>query len=491
MKIEFLHEPELAFGIGRHIDIKFGLMNYGPLDYASPSAPKQIKLGIIGTTETVEGLQAWLERCHDEIPAKKSRQPYLFPRFPGFNPDESFRASLIIDQRLLRIIPQRAFDTLCKLTDVGQLVTEAVEIFVTELRYLSENNRDAVLMCAVPMAFLDRIEELTRPRDDKEEGDSAEEEETAAEEQNKHQLDFHDMLKARAMSLKMPIQIILPPTYDESKRRQQKAHPERTRKLQDEATRAWNFHTALYYKAGGIPWRLIREASDLTTCYIGVSFYKTLDGSRLMTSIAQVFNERGEGVIVRGGPARISKEDRQPHLQEQDAHQLLTDALERYRQEHHTLPARIVLHKSSTYNAEEMDGFTNAVQTQRIEYVDLLNLSNSFTRLFRTGVYPPLRGTFLSLDSQSHVLYTRGSVDFFATYPGMYVPLPLAFRCAKTEHTPKFLAQEILALTKMNWNNTQFDGGDPITLRASYQVGAILKYVGEHDRIEPRYSFYM
>ena len=40
-----------------------------------------------------------------------------------------------------------------------------------------------------------------------------------------------------------------------------------------EATRAWNIHTALYYKAGGIPWRLVRDAAELTN-----NTGKTLDG---------------------------------------------------------------------------------------------------------------------------------------------------------------------------------------------------------------------
>ena len=63
--------------------------------------------------------------------------------------------------------------------------------------------------------------------------------------------------------------------------------------------------------------------------------------------------------------------------------------------------------------------------------------------------------------------------------------------CAQTVKTSKFLAQEILALTKMNWNNTQYDGGEPITLRAAHQVSGILKYIDEDDHIEPRYSFYI
>lgn len=47
--------------------------------------------------------------------------------------------------------------------------------------------------------------------------------------------------------------------------------------LQDEATRAWNLHIALYYKADGTPWRMPRRDSDLSTCYVGVSFYRTTD----------------------------------------------------------------------------------------------------------------------------------------------------------------------------------------------------------------------
>lgn len=43
----------------------------------------------------------------------------------------------------------------------------------------------------------------------------------------------------------------------------------------------------------------------------------------------------------------------------------------------------------------------------------------------------------------------------------------------------------------MNWNNTQFDNLNPITIRASRQVGSILKYTAEDDRIEHLYKFFM
>ena len=200
----------------------------------------------------------------------------------------------------------------------------------------------------------------------------------------------------------------------------------------------------------------------------------------------------GKGLSSGGGKVKLSKKDRQIHLSHDDAFDLLDTTLQRYRDEHKTLPGRVVLHKSSSYNDEELAGFHAAADSNRISSVDLVNISEeSGIRLFRYGNYPPLRGTFLSLSEKRHLLYTRGSVEFFSTYPGMYIPSPILMETASVEQTPSFLATEILALTKMNWNNTQFDGALPITLRAAKQVSKILKYVGDNEAIEPRYSFYM
>jgi len=206
---------------------------------------------------------------------------------------------------------------------------------------------------------------------------------------------------------------------------------------------------------------------------------------------AQVFNQLGEGVIVRGGAAKLSKEDRQPHLSSQDAKNLLDNALSRYRDVHRTFPARIVLHKTSTFNRDELEGFRASIQENRIDNFDLVSVGDSYMRLFRNGEYPPLRGTLLDLDQHVHILYTRGSIPFFETYTAKYPPVPFLFRCEATTQTPRTLAEEMLALTKMNWNNTQFDGREPITVGAARQVGGILKYIEAGGYVEPRYSAYM
>jgi len=263
-------------------------------------------------------------------------------------------------------------------------------------------------------------------------------------------------------------------------------------RLKDEATRAWNLHTALYYKAGGTPWRLPRRSTDLATCHIGISFYRTADRAELHTAVAQVFNERGDGVVVRGGTATIEKADRQPHLSAAGARGLLADALSAFRRTHGHLPARVVLHKTSRFNEAEQDGFQQAADEKGIDAVELLWIQRrAAPHLFRTGQLPSLRGTTLQLDAQSMVIYTRGSVEYFRTYPGMYVPQPLLVRAVSPNTDLLAAATDVLSLSKMNWNNAQLDERDPLTLRTASQVGAILKHVPAGTHIANRYAYYM
>ncbi len=481
MNVDFIHEPELEFGTGRHIDVRFGLMNYGPLDINDSLAPKEIRVGIVGTPETVEGVVRWLECCRGEIPAKASNQPNLFPRFPGFRNDNNWHAALVLDAKLQETIAPKEFEQLSRIGKPDEIVMTASSWFVDRFKSIDETYKVDVLICAAPMQLVPRmVEEPTTPL------------EAAIEASSEHRaLDFHNFLKAKAMCISKPVQIVLPMTYDESKRLRQRRNALAVRRLQDEATRAWNIHTALYYKAKGTPWRLPRDPSQFTSCYVGVSFYESLDRTKLLTSVAEVFNQRGEGMVVRGGPAKLFKEDRQVHIDAAVAEELLSSALATYKAVHHNLPARLVIHKTSTFNDAESEGFRSAAQKFGIHTLETVSVRESLVRLYRDGRYPPLRGTTLMLDDRTSILYTRGSVEFFSTYPGMYVPQSLAFHLAEGEQTMRFHAEEILALTKMNWNNTQFDGFEPITVRAARQVGKILKHVGEHDPIQQHYSFYM
>ena len=49
--------------------------------------------------------------------------------------------------------------------------------------------------------------------------------------------------------------------------------------VEDDATRAWNFWTGVYYKSGGVPWRV--TGLERGTCYVGVAFYRDKRGIHL------------------------------------------------------------------------------------------------------------------------------------------------------------------------------------------------------------------
>lgn len=488
MELRLLPEPELEFGASqRHVDIRFGLMQSGPLDSGTVTAPTRIRVGLVGEPDDLERLRDWLERCRDEIPAKQSRFPNLFPRFPGCHQSGPLETELVLATEFAAPLDGGHVRSILSAPRDQRALESAVDLFRERCAALEEKVKPDVFVCAPSDEILDALDaELP---DDL----GAEPEDAVGDEPRRRA--FHDVLKARLLSLRRPVQMVRPETYGSgerlSRRKRGRGDAVVVRRTQDEATRAWNLHVALYYKANGTPWRVIREESALTTCYVGISFYKSADDATLLTGMAQVFNERGHGVIVKGGPATVDKDDRRPRLERADATALLANALETYRREHKNLPARIVVHKTSEHADDEREGFREAAAAKGIELLDLISLAPASTRLFRHAYFPPLRGTHIAFAPRQNLLYLKGSVPFFETYPAMYVPRPVLIRFDDVHSGPLALAMEILSLSKQNWNNTQFDGGWPITIRAARQVGDILKHVREGDPVPPAYAYYM
>ena len=484
MRATIFDEPRLDFGHGgSHQDPRAGIADYGPVDLGTSAAPTRIRVGLVGPAEAISGARNWLERCRTPIEAKaNNRHPRLFRGFPGFDTECSFRAELVLDDTWTRTIPKRQLDRI--LTKPVNLATaECVDLYRREIADLSDKGAVDVIVVARPDELQDDIPNTTTGASNK--GDASTKVDAA-------RVDFHDLLKASSLGYGPPLQVMRSTTWDPT-RDTAKSRSRRSPSIQDEATRAWNLHTALYYKAGGVPWRVQRHSADLDSLYVGVSFFHSTDRGEVHTSVAQVFDERGEGVVVRGGPAARTKEDRQPHLRRPDAEDLLGTALDTYQREHHHFPARVVLHKTSQFDDQELTGFEAAADQRHIRHLELLWIvdASEGTRLFRNGDHPVLRGTFATIAERRHILYTRGSVDLYRVYPGMYIPTPLGIRPAMTEHSIETLAEEILALSKMNWNQSQLDGRLPITLSASKKVARILKNLPDEQPASSRYAMYM
>ena len=469
MKLTTLGEPLLEFGTGTHICPRTGIEHLGVYDKRDELRRTELRIGVVGRGEGVDLLDEWLEKCRNGIERKEeSKLLNLFRGFGGINQSYGFLTRLINSPQYTRTLKKSDISAVVKLASRAERVEKAGELYYEQIRFLAENRSVDVIVCVLPNEMFDSV--TTSTSDD-----------GSQERELEH--NFRRILKARCMHFGTPLQLVREKTILITKQAGDQ---------QDPATKAWNFCTALYYKGNRtIPWRLVEDTAKARSCYIGVGFYKSRDGETLSSSLAQVFDEFGHGIILRGTPVSIDKKNRHPYLSEDQAYELLRDALDEYDRALEHMPARIVIHKSSHFRESERNGFLRALDEKSIRSRDFVAITDTDIRLFGDKDYPPKRGTLLTISEAEGVLYTRGTVDFYKTYPGMYVPNPLKITVYEQDSSLESLCEEILGLTKMNWNNTQMDGRLPITLECASKIGDIMKYVSLTEKPQVSYSFYM
>lgn len=476
--------PLLEFGgPGMFTDPRDGLREGGPFDLRFGAARNtQIKIGLIGDPATVKLAEAWLERVRGALPADKGTAAY--PAFPGF--EAIFRAKMVTDARWTIVFDQPS-SNVEKALEEGNPVRRfetVVGMYQQAIHRLAqlETTKPDVVICCLSDDLIARCFTITRTlspeerraaRELKKRQDSSQLdmfEFSVVEEQPEDLLsrDFRRALKARAMLEMMPVQIVTSSLLLDD------------RANQGPATRAWNSSVGLYYKAGGIPWRMKLEGPE--TCFVGISFHhvKTKDRHLVKSSIAQAFSSQGEGFALRGGDVEYDeRQGRNVHLTEEQAHQLGVDVLSEYRDRVGGIPLRVVLHKTSSYNGAERDGFRRALA--EVPVVELINIMPTSFRLVRFGSYPPNRGTLCTVNGDKSYLFTTGYMPELNTYPGPHIPSPVQI-AGDVLGDVEQVAKDILGLARMNWNTASTTGGMPVTLFFARRVGGIMAEYGIIDK---------
>lgn len=504
MRLRFAHieEPKLQFGeYFEHEDTKTGLSEFGPFGINVPGLhTSEIRLGFIGTGETISDAQEWIEKCSGYIESEnlkiikemtQTNEDSLFGEefdfdapeirrldkilnrdFIGFNKDTPFQCSFQVNPRWERIINHRELQAILNIKDKEERITELVNLIGAQLASLTQTDPTPDI---IMIALTKEIEELA----------------DTVKISGNFYLNLRRAIKARAMNQAnpIPVQIIRRRTV------------EGTGGVQEPALRAWNFCTAQYYKAGGIPW--IPTTLEKNTCYIGISFYVAQDIDDRLTmrsSIAQAFDFLGQGLVLRGEPFEwdVDKLGKSPHLTRDAAKKLISSTLEEYARVIGTTPSRVVIHKTSKFwgsdrgDYDETSGFYDGIDAvTRYCDTDFITLMQTGTRIFREGTYPPLRGTYFCVEDSEHFLYTMGFVPYLETYPRTYVPTPWQITQHIGGSSPKDLFREVLTLTKMNVNNCNFADGAPITISFSRKVGEIMKHISPEEQVQSSYRFYM
>lgn len=480
-KLIYLKEPNLMFGYNQKAeDPRDGLIFWGPYD---KSKSNDFNIGIIGEQNGIYRLKRWLQKIRK--PMKSVDNDMARPFFPGF--ESIFEVGINFNSINEIEINPKAIETFLKYSDRHQRVKHLVDLFTDEL--IKFKNEEEHTVQAWFIIIPDKIYLYCRPEsvipfsaENVKEGLRKKERYESflfdkyneLQEAYNYEPHFHNQLKARLLKAKIITQIIRESTiaYEEISNLPQ-FRIEGIRKM--DTDKAWNISTTLYYKVGGRPWKL----SDIRdkVCYVGLVFKKDEKyvDPKFACCAAQMFLDSGDGMVFRGdvGPW-YSPENNQFHLSKYSAKNLLKKALQTYfNKNNNTYPDEIFIHGKTYFDDNEWEGFREASEGKS-KVTGIRIRDDKLFKIYREFAYPVLRGLVYVMNKHSALLWSRGFVSRLQTIIGSETPNALSIEIIRGEADIEIVCQDILALTKLNYNACKFSDGLPVTLRFADMIGEIL-----------------
>jgi hypothetical protein len=306
--------------------------------------------------------------------------------------------------------------------------------------------------------------------------------------------DLHDHIKAFCAARRLPVQLV----------REDKALAYPCR-----ASVMWRIGLALYAKAGGVPWKL--ADTDLETAYIGISYaVRPVDSDRprFVTCCSQVFDAEGSGLeFVAYDAHEVEVQRDNPFLSQTEMFRVMTRSLDLYRRRHAgRSPRRVMVHKTTEFKFEEMDGCMEALHlcesadlVQVVEDVNWRGIKISKKRDSSTGTpagYPVGRGTVVSLSPVDALLWTHGDVEGISEgrsyfQGGRGTPRPIRI-VRHAGHGPwDDTANAILGLSKMDWNNDALYDPLPVTIGYAKVLARVVKRMTGLGSAPYQFRFFM
>ena len=480
-------EPTLVFGLGQSVeDPRDGLSLFGPYD---PAQTFGVRYGVIGTKIGIERMCQWIEKV--QKPVYDEPLTRLRPPFPGF--EAVFGVPFPVKPTVKIEFSEADLSKFVHIGDRHKRTYETAGFFTQRIidAVRNEENRPELWFIIAP----EDVYKYCRPQSsvEKEQRISVEgtmkpsearrlisepdlfAERNQAATAYQFDPDFRNQIKGRLLSHGILTQIVRESTLAPQDFLNKAGKPTRhLEKLQSEI--AWNLSSAIYYKIGGRPWKLkgVREG----VCYVGLVFKRDEKNPNPQAACcaAQMFLDSGDGVVFKGnvGPWMTGKRGHF-HLTTHAANELLSQAITAYRAKHDgKAPKELFVHGKVKFNEAEWHGFKEAAGS-KTNVVGVKIADAEDFRLFReAGSMPAIRGLAWLQDSNNGYLLTKGFIPRLQTYPGKEVPRPLQIEICGGEASLETVLQDLLALTKLNYNSCKFADGVPVTLKFADAVGEVL-----------------
>ncbi len=475
------NEPELYFANnGTSIEPRAGLVKYGPIGIKEKDV-REIEIGTIATNDDFRFTKDFFQRLSDNIAQGFISKDSLLIDFPGLGAFSPLKFKFNLKDSNYVSITKFEINKIAEKNERIRRAEMTLELVKSKMEMLLAINdpKIEIIVLIIPQKLID----ITKmPQFEKQH--------ILTMHRNVSNIDqikipdffnFHHAIKVFSMKKGIPSQVILPYTI-------------RLKDTQDFATLAWNLSVALYYKATNTPWKLAEIQSN--TCYAGISFYREIKPNYrgMRTAMAQVFLRSGESQVIRGKPFEWQDQSKSPDLNQCQAKEIIQDIIDLFKQITKRQPQRLVLYKTSPFVDNEITGF-NQVCEKLPDGGDYIHVKeNTDFRMYPNSQFPTLRGTFISNNEKMKelMLYTTGFVPALNTYMGSGVPTPIQLTAYRQDTPTEILIDETLALTKLDWNNTNFCNKLPVTIGVSQKVGEILSEINQIDGTpQQNYRFYM
>lgn len=291
--------------------------------------------------------------------------------------------------------------------------------------------------------------------------------------------DLHDSLKLYCAKKGLRIQFI----------------EDKSINYKDQAKIRWWLSLGLYVKSNGTPWKV--KTDNTETAFVGLGYAVRQNArDKVVLGSSQIFDGHGNGLKFLLQP--IDKPvfyNKNPFMSKEDAFRLVSNIRNTY---HKIDPViglkKLVLHKTTHFTGAEMEGISNALEG--IDNIELLQIQQfSSWRAIKLikknskgrhefNYYPVERGTVIQLDDFTFLLWTHGLIEsqelngkYFQGKRG--IPSPLLIKRFRGTDPIETVANDILKLTKMNWNGAELYKTLPVTIDFSKRLSVMGKQLEE------------
>jgi hypothetical protein len=271
---------------------------------------------------------------------------------------------------------------------------------------------------------------------------------------------------------------------------------------------AWRLSIALAFKAGAIPWH-VRPTTDRDTAYVGLA-YAIRGGSRndFVTCCSQVFDAEGGGLEFVAYNVGAERDLDNPHLTQDEMRAVMARSARLYQQRRAgRMPQRVVLHKTTAWRDEEVDGCLEAWSAAtEVECLRIQARTPWRGAVLNRGTgdaantphnWPVERGTFQHLSDRSALLWVSGVSARMSLSGGRYnpnvkgIPEPCLVTRYAGSGSLELAAADVLALSKLNWNNDAPYDFVPATISTSSQLAKVIGRVPDLPDSNYEYRLFM